>query len=176
MRWAALLRAVNVGGRKLPMADLRRFAGDLGFTDVATLLASGNLIFTSAETDAAALELRLEEAVAAAFGLRTEFLLRNAQDLAGVIAANPFADAARDRPSRLLVHFCREPVPDDYATALSADNPGSERIAGHGRELYVDYADGVGVSALDRVLKLARHRRLNTARNWNTVTKLADLL
>ena len=176
MRWAAMLRAINVGGRKLPMGDLRAFAATLGLEEPRTLLASGNLVFGSSETDAAALEQWLEEEVAGHFGLRTEFLLRSANDLRAVIAANPFIDAADARPSRLLVHFHREPIPADYVGALEADNKGSERLAAKGRELYVDYTDGVGVSTLDRVMKLARHRRLNTARNWNTVGKLLAML
>ena len=61
MRWAALLKGVNVGGnRKLPMADLRAFLEGLGLDDVKTLLASGNAVFDAGEKDAATLEARLE--------------------------------------------------------------------------------------------------------------------
>ena len=174
-RWAALLRAVNVGGRKLAMAELTALASEIGLDAPRTLLASGNLVF-GAEATAAELEDRLECAIATRFGLASEVLVRDRAALDAVIAANPFRDAAEARPAKLVVHFHREPVPADYPAALAADNPRSERIAAHGRELYVDYAEGIADSKLDRVMKLARHRRLNTARNWNTVVKLRDLL
>jgi uncharacterized protein (DUF1697 family) len=177
MRWVALLRGVNVGGnRKLPMADLRRFAEDLGFTEVTTLLASGNLVFTVPDSDPAALETRLEQAAEAQLGLRTDIFVRSAADVRGVVAANPFPDQAPDRPGHLLVHFHRDPVPSAWVDAVSAENSGAERLVARGRELFVDYRDGIGTSALPPLMIKARHRRLNTARNWNTVTALLALL
>jgi uncharacterized protein (DUF1697 family) len=175
IRRAALLRAVNVGGRKLPMPDLRRCAEAIGLHSPRTLLASGNLVF-EADGSVAELEPMLEEAVAERCGLRTEFLVRDLAEIDAIIAANPFPEAAQERPSRLVVHFHREPLPADYASTLLADRTGSEEIAQCGRELYVDYRDGIGTSTLDRTMKLVRFRRLNTARNWNTVVKLRYML
>ncbi|HWK37188.1 DUF1697 domain-containing protein [Sphingomonas sp.] len=176
-RWAALLKGVNVGGnRRLPMADLRRFAEGLGFTDVKTLLASGNLVFSSDETSAAALESRLEDQARAQLGLDTAFLVRDAADLRSTIAGNPFAAQAAARPNHLLVHFHRDAVPLEWVAAVRAEIDGPERIAASGRELFVDYADGIAGSTLAALITRARHRRLNTARNWNTVVKLLAML
>lgn len=180
MRWAALLRGVNVGGRKVIMSDLRAFAEDLGYSDIKTLLASGNLIFATDDTDPAAIEQRLEAEAETRLGLKTDFLVRNAEDLRGVIAANPFHDQAANRPNHLFVHFHRDPVPPAWVEAVRAEHGGREEIAAVSRELFVDFKDclagGFGDSKLPPLMITARHRRLNTARNWNTVGKLLAML
>ncbi|WNO53853.1 DUF1697 domain-containing protein [Stakelama saccharophila] len=175
MRWAALLRGVNVGGnRKLPMADLRSFAEGLGLADARTLLASGNLVFSTDEREAGALETRLEAEARSALGLDTDFLLRNAADLDAVIAANPFPEAAQARPNHLLVLFHRDPVPPEPMQTLRHDGP--ERLAAVGRELFIDYPEGIGRSTLTPAMAKAKFPRCATARNWNTVLKLRALL
>lgn len=167
-RWAVLLRGLNIGGKRLPMPELKAFLEALG-ADVRTLLASGNAVMTAEEADGAALEARLEAAAAERLALRTDWLVRSHAELAAVVAANPFPDAAAARPSWLLVHFHRQPV-----GAVSLVHEGPERLAAHGRELYVDFVGGVGPSTLDRTMAKARWP-MNTARNWNTITKLAEL-
>jgi len=174
MRWAVLLKGVNVGGnRKIPMADLRDFLGQLGFADVKTLLASGNAVFDAEEKDAAKLEAYLEQEAKAKLGLDTGWLLRSHADLAAVVKANPFPDAAKAHPHHLLVHFHRESFPAALLDALV--NAGPERLSAHGRELFVDYPDDVGHSKLPQAMAKAKFPKLATARNWNTVLKLVEL-
>jgi uncharacterized protein (DUF1697 family) len=183
-RWAALLKGINVGGnRKLPMAELRDFAETLGFANVRTLLASGNLVFDAEKTSAAALEARLEAEAEERLGLRTEFLLRDGAAMDAVIAANPFPQQARERPGHLLVHFFQRTAPAPaWLAAIDADNAGPEQLVVAGRELFVDYADGIGTSVLPPLMAKAKYRALagdtgvNTARNWNTVLKLGAML
>lgn len=173
MRWAALLKGVNVGGnRKLPMAGLRDFLAGLGLTDVKTLLVSGNAIFDSDEKDAAKLEAYLEGEAKAKLGLDTGWLLRSHADLAAVVEANPFPDAARAHPNHLLVHFHRDPFPKNL---LPLAHDGPERLAAQGRELFVDYPEDVGHSKLPQAMSKAKFPKLATARNWNTVLKLVEL-
>jgi uncharacterized protein (DUF1697 family) len=174
MRWAALLKGVNVGGnRKLPMADLRHFLADLGYGDVKTLLASGNAVFDADEADADALEAHLQRAAKAQLGLDTAWLLRTHADLTAIVRANPFADAAVAHPSHLLVHFHRDPVPLALLDALVHDGP--ETLSALGRELYVDYPDDIGHSKLPQAMARAKFPALVTARNWNSVLKLVEL-
>ena len=91
----ALLRAVNVGGRgSLKMSDLRAVAEGLGFTNVRTLLQSGNLVF-EAKGKPAALERALEAALKRERGIETDFLIRGAKELAAVIDANPFPEGSK---------------------------------------------------------------------------------
>ncbi len=175
MKWAALLKGVNLNGRKLPMADLKAMVEGLGFAEVRTLLASGNVVFATAEKDRDTIEKRLEKALVD-YGLKTDVVLRNGADLRAVMAANPFPEAARDRPSRLLVAFHRDPVPDGLIERLAGVHAGPERLQPIGRELFIDFTDGIAQSKLDQSMRKAKFPLLNTARNWNTVGKLADML
>lgn len=179
-RWAALLKGVNVGGnRKLPMADLKAFMEGLGFADVKTLLASGNVVFSTPETDAAKLERLLEQAATERLALTTDWLLRDAEELSAAMAANPFPATAAERPNRLLLVFSREPAPGDIAERLAPMHPGPERVSAHGRTLYIDYIDGETMrdSKLPQSLaKLKMGKGAATGRNWNTVQKLANML
>lgn len=173
MRVAALLRAVNVGGRQVKMAELREVLAG-GFGEVRTLLASGNVVIDVADADG--LEARLESLFAARFGFVSEFLVRDAAELDTVIAADPFPDARAERPNRLLVTFHRAPPPAELAARLGAEHVGPERTMLIGRELYTDFRDGVGVSTIDRTMKRLKWPKVATARNWNTVLKLRAML
>ncbi|HEY1605243.1 MAG TPA: DUF1697 domain-containing protein [Allosphingosinicella sp.] len=177
MRWAALLRGVNVGGnRKLPMADLKKFAEALGFERVRTLLASGNVVFDAAEEDGATLESLLEGEAKAQFGFETDFLLRNAAQMQAAIAANPFEDVAATRPGTLLVLFARAPYSADLPERIAAIYDGPERLAVDGRHLYIDFVEGQGRSKLTPALAKLKLPKAATGRNWNTVLKLAAML
>lgn len=176
-RWAALLKGVNVGGnRKLPMAELKAFMEGLGFADVKTLLASGNVVFSTKESDAAKLEKQIEKAAAEQIGLTTDFLLRDADDLDAILAGNPFPDAAKDHPNHLLVVFHRDRFPDGLIDRVPEHNDGPERLHAIGRTLYVDYPHDIGHSTLHKAMAKLKFPKLATARNWNTVGKLRALL
>jgi uncharacterized protein (DUF1697 family) len=178
MRWAGLLRAVNVGGTgRLPMADLKALVEAEGGTGVRTLLASGNVVFDTDQTDPAVLASRLEAATQR-LGLATDWLLRDAAALDAEIAANPFPEAAQARPERLLLTFLREPLPADAFTRLTAAHAGPERLQATGRILYVDYLDRETMrdSKLGQAMRKARFPAIATARNWNTVAKLRAML
>ncbi|NML07976.1 DUF1697 domain-containing protein [Sphingomonas sp. G-3-2-10] len=174
-RRAALLKGVNVGGnRKLPMADLRKLVEDLGYGDVKTLLASGNVVF-DAPGEATALETKLEAALET-LGVKTDILIRDAADIAKIIEDNPFADAAKDHPNHLMVHFHRDPFPDGLIERIPDLYEGPERLHAVGRTLYVDFPRDIGHSKLPQAMARAKFPKLNTARNWNTVTKLLAML
>lgn len=174
-RRVALLKGVNVGGnRKLPMADLKKLVEDLGYGEVKTLLASGNVVF-DAPGDAADLETKLEAALET-LGLKTDILIRDHADLAKIVAGNPFADAATDHPNHLMVHFHREPFPEGLIDRIPELYEGPERLHAIGRTLYVDFPRDIGHSKLPQAMAKAKFPKLNTARNWNTVTKLLAML
>ena len=171
MKWAALLQGINAG-RKLNMAEFRAFLADRGLGEVQTLLASGNAVFGADEEDADALARALRPALAKALGVDTAWFLRSHAELAAIVAANPFPDAARDHPNHLLVHFHAAKVPQACLDALRHDGP--ERLQAIGRELYVDYPDDVGHSKLPQAMKRAKFPVEATARNWNTLLKLVE--
>lgn len=160
--YIALLRAVNVGGTgKLPMADLRTLCEKAGFRDVRTYIASGNVVFTSELTAKKAL-VTLEAALAKRLGIATQVLIRTADELEAVMAANPFPEA---EPNRLIVVFLSKEEPLSAIEGWKI--PAGERIALVGRELFIHYPDGMGQSKL-RVPFADQ----GTGRNLNTVRAL----
>jgi uncharacterized protein (DUF1697 family) len=172
----ALLRGVNVGGHaKAPMADLRAMLAELGFEDPRSLLQSGNLVFRSQPTGAA-LEARLEKEVEARLGLTTDILVRTAAEWTRIVAANPFAAMAQNDPGHLLVMALKSTPDPAGLKDLRAWIPGRETIEAVGRELYIAYPDAIGASKLTGAVIERRIKTRGTARNWNTVTKLAALL
>ena len=164
--YAALLRAVNVGGTgALPMATLKAIGEDCAFADCRTWIASGNLLFASNLPEAqikAALEARLLEWA----GKPIEVFVRTSAELAAIVAAHPFPDA---HGSRHMVFFYDAPPPTDLIDRCRDRQ--SERLALGARELHVDYGEGIRTSKLKIPGKTER-----TARNINTVRKLASLL
>lgn len=163
--WIALIRGIGpVTHGKMSMADLRKAAERAGFGDVRTLLATGNLLFTS-DLDEAALSARLVD-ILAGFDLANDVILRRPDEFAETLAANPFAGAASDRPNHLLVHFLPGPAPQ----RVEWDGP--ERIATFERAAFLDYANGVGSSKLSPARLERLMGQTGTARNWNTCDKL----
>lgn len=176
MRYAALLRGINVGGnKKVSMAELRDFAAKLGLDDPRTLLQSGNLVFSS-KTTAQKLESMLEMETKKRFALETRYLLRTADEWQSVIAVNPFPDAAVRDPSHLVVMFFRDAPAPRSVKALQAAIVGREAVRAIGRQAYLTYPDGIGDSKLTLPMIEKALGTTGTGRNWNTVTKINGLL
>lgn len=168
--WVALFRAIGAKTHKnMSMQQLRGAADAAGLIAPRTVLATGNLIFESGEP-VPELEAKLA-GILLVHGLDLDVFLRRPGELAAAIAANPFAEAARERPNHLLVVFHAKPVDPGAAESLHA-RPGPERVAASGRELYVDYAEGVGTSKLTPNVIARQLGQPGTARNWNTLHKL----
>ena len=164
-RFVALLRAVNVGGTgKLPMEDLRSLCAEAGFAKVQTYIASGNVVFTCGKSETQ-VKAALEASLAEYAGKRIGVFVRTAAEMAGVSANNPFADAPSNR---VMAFFLDAPPPRDTLDHVTGRK--DERIALGTREIYVHYGEGMGTSKL----KIPA-AKLGTARNMNTVAKLAEL-
>jgi uncharacterized protein (DUF1697 family) len=163
--FVAFLRAVNVGGTgKLPMSDLKAMCEAAGFADVRTFIASGNVILKSGKSEA---EIRaaLEASLKAYAGKSVGVLVRTVAELAAVLKANPFPEAA---PNRTVAIFLNGRPP---ATALKdVFNQACEEVRLGKREIYVHYPDGIGKSKL-KIPAAAD----GTARNMNTIAKLTAL-
>jgi uncharacterized protein (DUF1697 family) len=163
--YVALLRAVNVGGTgKLSMSDLKAMCERAGFLKVRTYIASGNVVFASRMSEAR-IKAALEAALEAYAGKPVGVLVRTAAEMAAVVAGNPFPDA---QPSRTVAIFLDEPPPRD-AVARTTGRADEEIRLGK-REIYVHYGDGMGRSRLKIPAAKA-----GTARNINTITKLAEM-
>jgi uncharacterized protein (DUF1697 family) len=164
-RYVALLRGVNVGGTgKLPMADLKRICREAGFERIETYIASGNVVFESAETGdgvKSELEHRLHDYA----GKAIQVFIRTAAEMRAVLRANPFPKAD---PARSYAFFLAGKPPPDASSTVR--HKADEQIHVGKREIYVHYPSGMGQSRL--VIPAAT---AGTARNMNTVAKLVEM-
>lgn len=180
----ALLRGVNVGGRKLAMADLRAIVEAAGHGDVKTYIQSGNVVFTPAGGPAASdreLAAAIEAGIEERLGMRVGVVVLSREELAQALEADPYQ--AEEEPR--YVHFIFFAQPPDAAArkrvatvqaAVAAKGSRDEATA-IGRVLYLHTPDGFGRSELAAALtKAAKQTPVGTARNRSTVTKLLDLL
>jgi uncharacterized protein (DUF1697 family) len=185
----ALLRGINVGGRnKVPMADLREVVASLGHTGVTTYIQSGNVLFSTAETDTAKLAASLEAAIGERFGIWASVVVLSRDELAEMLASNPYPD----EPNPRLVHvvFLNAEPPDDLlgrieaAERATAAKGSRDTVQAAGPALFLHTPDGYGTSELAQTLfriisPPAQQKKppglAATARNWATATKLLSL-
>ena len=164
--YVALLRGVNLlGVSTLKMADLEAIADKLGLKQARTYIASGNLLFLSNKAEQP-LRRALEQEMKAHMGRELRVMLRTAAEMEKVVEANPFTESPGNR---VQAFFLNEPPPSDLLK--TARNQEDERIATGPREVFVAYGEqGIGKSRLRLPAAEA-----GTARNMNTVAKLAQL-
>ncbi|MEF2073594.1 DUF1697 domain-containing protein [Consotaella aegiceratis] len=151
------------------MGQLREACANAGFAHVRTILATGNLVFSASQTQTV-VKHKLD-AIVRSHGLDNAVFLRRPGELEAVLAQAPFPDAIAARPNHTLVLFLEQEADTDRATELEAGwRP--ERIKAIGRDVYIDYVDGVGRSKLTTAVLEQRLGQPGTARNWNTIEKL----
>jgi uncharacterized protein (DUF1697 family) len=176
-KYVALLRGINVGkNNRISMGDLRAMLSGLGHTEVATLLQSGNVVFSSPSTDESELAEAIEKQIAADLDLKIGVVVCSQADLARVVRDNPFAAEATD-PSRYLVTFLSDDLNPDQFADLDPATYEPELFAFGPREIYLWMPDGIIESRLAKVFSGKRMgTTVATARNWNTVTKLLAMM
>jgi len=170
--WVALLRAVNVGGHnRVPMAELRKLLSELGFGSIATFIASGNVLFTAETSRREAIADRLEDAIAESFGVETTAVLRTPDELRRLFSRHPFGN---NGSTSFVSFLAAKPTPAAVRALAALDfAPDEAKVAGS--DVYLRYPNGFSGAkltnaALERALGVP-----GTARNWRTVTKLAEL-
>ncbi|MYX17373.1 DUF1697 domain-containing protein [Streptomyces sp. SID8374] len=176
-KYAALLRGINVSGHKrVPMAELRTVLGELGHTDIATHLQSGNAVFRSTDEDENALAAALEEALHERFGFSVGCIVRSHAYLAAVADACPYP-AAELEGKQLHVTYVDRPVDAGRFAGLDPQAYLPEAFEIGDRCLYLYAPDGLGRSKLAEALARPRQTEGLTAttRNWNTVAKLVEM-
>jgi uncharacterized protein (DUF1697 family) len=176
MQVVAFLRAVNVGRTgKLAMSDLKEMAADLKLGNPRTLLNSGNLVFETAKSPSA-VEVLLNREITARFRLKTDPVVRTTAEIDRVIARNPFPKEANNNPGYLHICFLKGKAGAKELAALNTAIRGSEIAKGTGREVFIFYPKGAGHSKLT-ITVVERHLDTRaTARNWNTVNKIAAMM
>jgi uncharacterized protein (DUF1697 family) len=175
--YVSLFRGINVGGNhQIKMAELKALHDALGFAGVQPYIQSGNVVFTSDETDAEQVRRRIEESFERRFGFRAEVYVRTAAELGEIIERNPYQGRTGAESKWLVVTF----LPAQTNTAEWDDvirsYPGPEEVVLRGSELYIYYCSGIGTSKIANTLLGKRLKTVGTARNWNTILKLRELM
>jgi uncharacterized protein (DUF1697 family) len=177
----ALLRGINLGGhKKVAMADLRELVTSLGHADVATYIQSGNVVFSTGQSDNAALAVALEEAIAATLGVTSRVVVLSRDELAQVSRDNPYPDEPNHRALH-AIFLSAQPGPEVAERVARAQQTVAQKGSRDsaqviGRTIYLHTPDGYGRSDLAaELVKLGQKKTdtvSGTARNWATVTRL----
>lgn len=171
-RYVALLRGINVGGITIKMADLRQVFVDLGFDDVRTVLASGNVLFTSDSTDVAALKATIEAGLRKAFGYEAWVFVLDTTTLAGIVEAYPF-DPDRDGWHPYVMFAAGPRVLADLLVVRDDLDPAIERIVGGDGVVYWEVERGRTLdSTFGKNTGRPKLKAVTTTRNLRTLVKL----
>ena len=174
--YVALLRGVNVGGKnKLPMQDLAALFEDAGCSEVRTFIQSGNVVFAAKPVVAQRVPDRIAKAIARDFGLTVPVITRTASELRRVAKANPFLRAGMDA-KELHVGFLLGKPEADRVAALDPNRSPPDEFQVLGREIYLRLPNGAARSKLTNAWLDSKLATTATLRNWNTVTRLLELV
>jgi uncharacterized protein (DUF1697 family) len=172
--YVALLRGINVGGVKLPMADLRHLAESAGLTDPRTYIQSGNLVFSSRRRGIDKIAAELRAAIKDELSLDIPVIVRTATELAAVIDNNPFIAAGLDGQQQSVAFFAAR-VAANVFRDVDLAKYAPEAAAVHGREIYFNLPVGTGHSPMLKDIGRRPAIKIGTVRNWRTVTTLLGL-
>jgi uncharacterized protein (DUF1697 family) len=174
-RYVALFRGINVGkAKRIAMADLRVLLAKLGYTDVQTLLNSGNAVFTGDNATAARHADRIRQAVLKKMGVDALVIIKSAKDVAGIIKGNELVAIAHDH-ARLLVAMTHDGKSLAGVKALAHAEWGDEKIHVGKHAAYLWCANGILESKAATAL-LKGLEGAGTTRNWATVNKIKALM
>ena len=154
------LRGINVGGKnKVAMADLRAICDDLGFEDVRTYIQSGNVIFSTTQRSAAKVETSIERALKRETGLDITVVVRTAKDVRKAVDSSPYTRTGR-QPGPVARAVPQ--VATEGHEGRSVAKYGPEQLSVKGRDVYINYVNGIGRSkvtnaVLERIARWPRY-------------------
>lgn len=175
-RYVAFLRAINVGGRNVPMSTLKQEFERLGFGNVGTFIASGNVMFTSESRSPKVLARKIEAQLHDALGYEVLTFVRTWTDVASVAKYRPFSEGALRQARSFNVGFLEAPLSPAARSALLALTTEIDTFHASGREIYWMCRKGqseskISNAVLERALKVR-----STFRGMNTIVRLAAAL
>ena len=172
-RYIAFLRAINVGGHTVKMDRLRELFEALGFANVETFIASGNVLFDAASKNTQALEKKIEKQLGDALDYAVETFIRTPDEVIAVSTYAPFQAEPEASQAMLYVAFLKEPISKDLEPKVMAFTSSVDALRLHGRELYwlcriSSRESKFSAAVLERTIKMPA-----TFRNMNTAKRLA---
>ena len=174
-RYVALLRAINVGGHVVKMDRLRALFEELTFDDVETVIASGNVLFSSSARNVAALEKKIERHLESELGYEVTTFIRTPNEMQAVAGFDPFPGMVKDGHT-LSVAFLKQHPGKPVAERLHGMRTDYDELLVQGRELYWLAR---GRTSDSKVWRTPMEKILGgpaTSRNVTTVRRLAERL
>jgi uncharacterized protein (DUF1697 family) len=173
-KYIAFLRAINVGGHTVKMDALRQIFESLGFSNVETFIASGNIIFEAKAGNAKTLEKKIEACLHEALGYEVATFIRTNAEVAEIAKYKPFPQSQLDAALALNVGFLADPLNDAATQKLISMQTDIDDFHVHGREIYwlckkKQSESKVSNVAIEKALWVK-----STLRGINTVYKLAE--
>jgi len=177
MKYVALLRGINVGGnKKVPMTDLKKVFEELGFTDVKTLLNSGNVVFSTNKTEVSDLKKTIEQSLVKMFGFEIPVIVRPQEEMKRLVDENPFKTIEITPDIRLYVTFLAEAPSSHLKIPYESVTKDLRILAVTDSEVCSMVVLSRIKGTLDLMGFIEKEFGKNvTTRNWNTVVKLAKL-
>ena len=173
MRCIALLRGINVSGRKIAkMTDLKKAFASLSFENASTYGQSGNVIFDCGSAETAQLATRLEEKLSETFGFSTNVIIRTRDELVKITEHNPLIDRADVAIDKLYVTFLQDVPLETDASNLSIKPDDNEKFVIAGKEVYLYCPNGYARTKLSNAMFETKLKTVATTRNWKTINKL----
>ena len=176
LTYLALLRGVNVGGKNcLAMKELATLFVITGCSDVRTFIQSGNVVFRAPASLYSFLSDALPELIERRFGFHVPVVLRTSDELAAVVAGNPFLKSGAPEAA-LHVAFLRDEPTAEQVSSLDPERSPPDRFVVIGAEIYLHLPAGVANSKLTNAYFDSKLKTVSTARNWRTVNKLLAMM
>lgn len=174
-KFVALLRGINVGkAKRVHMADLRALLGELGYTDISTLLNSGNAVFQAAKGTQAKLAENIAAAIAAKLQIEVPVIVKSAKELSSIVNENQLAEGASNHSQLLVVFSQSNSALSGLGAVESSVVPPEQFLVGK-NAAYLHCANGILESKAGEAL-LGKAGKSVTTRNWATVLKLQALV
>lgn len=176
MRYAAFLRGINIGGhKKVPMAELKKMLEGIGFSNVQTILASGNVVFDSAEKNLAAIKETIEKKINEVFGFQVKTIIHSMNELKSLVASDPFKGIEVTKETRLYVTFLSHKPKSTFKAPYQTPDKLFQILKATDDAIFgvLSVKDAHSVDAMNFIDK--EFGKEVTTRNWNTIVKVAAL-
>ena len=176
--YVAFLRGINVGGNTLiKMAELKKAFESLRLHNVASVLASGNVVFETSKTDSASLTKRIEEKLRKRLGIQVIVIVRTGSQIVDLIKSDPFKNVKIGRRTKLQVTFLADKVKNFRKLAIKSPSRGFEVVQTSKGEVYsaIDISANAGTPELMKLLEKEYGKKITT-RTWNTIQKISKLV
>ncbi|MFN0049046.1 MAG: DUF1697 domain-containing protein [Cytophagales bacterium] len=175
--YISILRGINVSGQKLiKMDDLKKVYENLNLVDIQTYLQSGNVIFSTKESDLRNLETKIKTQIEKDFGFEVPIIVLNIETLADIIKHNPFANDNRHDISCLHVTFLAEQPKEIDKKSIEVKKQEGEKIEFAQNAIYLYCPNGYGKTKLHNTFLESKLKVNATTRNWKTVNELLKLV